>query len=198
MIRRTATAVLFGTGLFALGLGGCARKNAGEPAVARGEYRDTPEELRRLWNEVLQACQRDDRPRVHALMASFIMTQDELGSLLGPPLAQRFWARYQAMMGSLAKAGAVELVAHVYEKKYDDIAVARIDSLPAEAQTATDRTVAQALVQKTPFYTVRVKRHDEASGLRYDFFVYRNGYWRSGNLLGKYLGAADAAAAQNR
>ena len=40
----------------------------------------------------------------------------------------------------------------------------------------------------TPIYTVRIKKKTEASGLRYDFFVYRNGFWRSGNQLGKYLG----------
>jgi hypothetical protein len=34
---------------------------------------------------------------------------------------------------------------------------------------------------------VRVKRKSEAKGLRYDFFVYQNGFWRTGNLLGKFL-----------
>ena len=50
------------------------------------------------------------------------MTQPELATLLGPTQGRRC-GPYQQMMGSLVNAGAVELVAHVFEKKYDDIAV---------------------------------------------------------------------------
>lgn len=150
-------------------------------------YGNTPEELDRLWHDILAACKADDRVRVHELMRSFIMTQAELTSLLGPTQGAALWARYQAMLGSLVNAGAVELVAHVFEKKYDDIAVTRIDQLPPAEQTDTDRAVLLAMSSKPPMYTVRVKRKTEAKGLRYDFFVYLNGYWRSGNLLGKFL-----------
>lgn len=150
-------------------------------------YGHGPEELDRLWHDVLAACKADDRVRVHELMRSFIMTQGELTSVVGPEQSGKLWARYQAMLGSLVNAGAVELVAHVFEKKYDDIAVTRIDQLPPAEQTDTDRAVLAAMSSKLPMYTVRVKRKTEAKGLRYDFFVYLNGYWRSGNLLGKFL-----------
>lgn len=161
-------------------------------------YRDTPEDLHRLWSDILGACHSDDRNRVHDLMVSLIMTQPELESLIGKQKAAELWPRYQAMMGSLCNAGAVELVAHVYEKKYDDVAVARIDTQLAAAPSGTeagatsglldtDLAVQKALVSPTPFYTVRIKKKTEAKGLRYDFFVYRNGFWRSGNLLGKFL-----------
>jgi hypothetical protein len=159
-------------------------------------YGNTPEELDRLWHDILAACKADDRVRVHELMRSFIMTQPELTSLLGPTQGVALWARYQAMLGSLANAGAVELVAHVFEKKYDDIAVTRIDQLPPAEQTDTDRAVLVAMSSKLPMYTVRVKRKTEAKGLRYDFFVYLNGYWRSGNLLGKFLPAVSAPSSQ--
>lgn len=189
------------------------------PLVRAGTYGDTPEELHRLWSAILAACQSDDRGRVHDLLASLIMTQAELAELIGPQKASELWPRYQAMMGSLCNAGAVELVAHVYEKKYDDVSVTRIDPpspkasspparptapgeaaapAPAEAPeqadlndltnlTDTDRAVQKALLRPMPFYTVRIKKKTEAKGLRYDFFVYQNGFWRSGNLLGKFL-----------
>jgi len=165
-----------------------------EPLVKPGMYQSSPEELSRLWHDILAACKADDRNRVHELMRSFVMTQPELTSLLGPMQGQALWARYQAMLGSLVNAGAVELVAHVYEKKYDDISVTRIDQLPLVEQADTDRAVLAALVNKPPIYTVRVKRKTEAKGLRYDFFVYLDGYWRSGNLLGKFLPPAPAPA----
>ena len=181
------------------------------PPVRAGTYGDSPEELHRLWSAILAACQSDDRGRVHDLLASFIMTPAELAGLIGPQKAGELWPRYQAMMGSLCNAGAVELVAHVYEKKYDDVSVTRIDPPPPEAGSPparptapseaaklsdltdltepvdTDRAVQKALVRPMPFYTVRIKKKTEAKGLRYDFFVYQNGFWRSGNLLGKFL-----------
>lgn len=165
---------------------GCKRPPP-EPLVKAGMYGGTPDELSRLWFDVLAACKADDRVRVHELMGSFVMTQPELSSLIGPTQGQALWARYQAMLGSLVNAGAVELVAHVFEKKYDDISVVRVDTLPAAAQADTDRSALLAMSTRLPMYTVRVKRKAETKGLRYDFFVYLNGYWRSGNLLGKFL-----------
>lgn len=180
------------------------------PLVRAGTYGDTPAELHRLWSSILAACQSDERGRVHDLLASLIMTPAELAGLIGPQKAGELWPRYQAMMGSLCNAGAVELVAHVYEKKYDDVAVTRIDpprppaggppasptatgeaAAPAPSDSVdlvdTDRAVQKALLRPMPFYTVRIKKKTEAKGLRYDFFVYQNGFWRSGNLLGKFL-----------
>ena len=67
------------------------------------------------------------------------------------------------------------------------MAVTRIDTVAAPGLVDTDQAIKSALVQPVPFYTVRVKRKSEAKGLRYDFFVYQNGFWRTGNLLGKFL-----------
>ena len=95
--------------------------------------------------------------------------------------------RYQALTGTLANIGAVELVATVYEKKYDDVVVTRVDELPADKKDPVDGAAQAALLQKVPMYTVRIKRKTEPSGLRYNFFFYRDGRWRTGNQLGKYL-----------
>ena len=162
---------------------GCKRPEG--PLIKAGMYGDTPEELQRLWVDILTACQTDDRSQVHDLLASLIMTPAELTSLIGPAKAAELGSRYKAMMASLCNAGAVELVGAVYEKKYDDVVVSRT---APPGLTPTDQEVLKALVVPTPLYTVRVKKKTEASGLRYDFFVYRNGFWRSGNQLGKYLG----------
>jgi hypothetical protein len=170
-----------------VGLGSGCKPPAKVPLVKAGMYQNTPEDLARLWSAILLACQRDDRNQVHELMESLILTEPELRGLIGVPKATELWARYRAMMGSLVNAGAVELVAHVYEKKYDDVAVTRIDTVAAPELVDTDQAVKSALVQPVPFYTVRVKRKSEAKGLRYDFFVYQNGFWRTGNLLGKFL-----------
>lgn len=202
-VRRVALGIGVAAAAALLSGPGC-RQPGGAP-VRAGTYGGSPEELHRLGSDLLAACQRDDRDRVHELLASLIMTQAELAGLIGAPKASELWPRYQAMMGSLCNAGAVELVAHVYEKKYDDVSVTRIDA-PAPASTPaptpapadppvnppaeltdTDRAVLKALLHPMPIYTLRIKKKTEAKGLRYDFFVYLNGSWRSGNLLGKFL-----------
>lgn len=170
----------------------CKKPGPPEPLIKPGQFPGTPEGLTALWTEILNACLKDDRQRVHDLMVPFIMTPAELTTLLGAERAQAMGPRYEAMLGSLVNMGAIELVAHVYEKKYDDIAVTRIDTLPAAELSDPDRNVLGALVTKVPMYTVRVKKKTEAKGLRYDFFVYLNGMWRTGNLLGKYLPAVPA------
>jgi hypothetical protein len=172
--------------LVLLSLLGCSSRHEG-PLVHPGSYKENPEELRRLWLEILTACQKDDRNRLHELMASFVMTEAELSTLFGEAVAHRLWPRYQALLLPMVNIGATELVAHVYEYKYDDIAVSRVDTAPESDQSESDRNILRQLLGPRPVYAVRVKRAKDKSGLRYDFFVYINGYWRSGGLLGKYL-----------
>ena len=58
---------------------GC--RQSATPLVRAGTYGDTPEELHRLWSAILAACQSDERGRVHDLLASLIMTRDELAGI---------------------------------------------------------------------------------------------------------------------
>jgi hypothetical protein len=47
--------------------------------------------------------------------------------------------------------------------------------------------IAHALTRPIPIYAVRIRRAGDNRGLRYDFFFYMNGHWRTGNQLGQYL-----------
>ena len=170
------------------------RRGAGAQEVPPFAYADGQEGLRRLWTDILTACQKDDRNRVHDLMASLALTEQELQGLFGRERAGALWPRYQMLIGTLANTGAIELVAQVLEKKYDDVAVVSVDAQPAAEQQTTDLAVRRALVRPLPLYTVRVKRKTEPKGLRYDFFVYLDGRWRTGNLLGKYMEPASPAS----
>src|ERR1700712_2304874 len=75
------TAALLGVA-GAVATAGCRKPKEG-PAVTPGMYGDTPEELHRLWTDILTACQTDDRGRVHDLLVSLILTPAELISLIG-------------------------------------------------------------------------------------------------------------------
>src|SRR5690348_7129447 len=87
------------------------------------------------------------------------------------------------MITHLVNLGALELVAQVAERKYDDVAVVAVD----ESQGAEQKALLAALKEKVPVYAVRVKRKQDTLGLRYDFFVYRDGHWVTGNQIAKYL-----------
>lgn len=171
-----------------LSLPGCARSKPEPVDVAPpGRYGDGAAGLDAFFRDVLVAAQKDDRQRVHDLFASLMMSKAELARLFGAERAAALWARYEAVLGTMANIGAVELVASVYEKKLDDVSVVRVDQLPEAEQLPVDRAVLAAMTQRVPLYTARVKKKAETRGLRYDFFVYLDGRWRTGNLLGKHL-----------
>ena len=46
-------------------------------------YAAGPDGLKQLWMDILKAAERDDRGKVHDLMGSMIMTQDDLVALFG-------------------------------------------------------------------------------------------------------------------
>ena len=166
--------------------GGCL-KLLSEPELEPGTYGPSEPELQRLWKDVLEAAKRDDRQRLTVMMASMRMSQDELAMLIGEDKARRFWPRYELLARPLMGPAAAELVASIYEHHYDDVEVTRADVLPPESQSESERVVKRTLVKPTPFYRVRVVRKGQPYAIRYDFFVYQHGFWRTGRELGKFL-----------
>jgi hypothetical protein len=151
------------------------------------QYADGADGLKALAGDVLEAAKKDDRERVHDLLASLVMGDDELTALFGPRGAQMV-PRYHKLMETLVHRGAIELVAQVYERKYDAVEVLPIEMSGAIVNaTPADRAVGRALVSPLPIFAVRIKRASDNRGLRYDFFFYRNGHWRTGNQLGQFL-----------
>ena len=69
----------------------------------------------------------------------------------------------------------------------DDVEVTRVDTLSAEKQSDTEKVIQRALVQPTPVYRVRIVRKGHPYAIRYDFFVYQHGFWKTGRELGKFL-----------
>jgi hypothetical protein len=168
--------------------GGCKRLlgYADGGAEAIRHYPDGPDGLREYWSDVLQAARRDERERVHDLLAASMLRDDELAALFGPAAAE-LQPRYHVMIGTLVNRGAVEFVAQVYERKLDTVEVLAVDPA-APGASAEDRALATALKVPLKWYSVRVRRAADQKGLRYDFFFYWNGRWATGNQLGKYAG----------
>ena len=165
---------------------GCARlagfsDNKDQPPIK--SYNDGREGLAAFFGDVVTAARRDERERVHQLLASTMMTDAEFRGLFAAK-AELLLPRYHALMGTLVNRGAVELVAQIYERKYDAVEVWRIE--PTNA-TGDDKRVRGALAQPVPIYSVRVKKNGESKGLRYDFFLYLNQHWVTGNQLGKFI-----------
>lgn len=177
-------------------LGGCSKLLGyadGGPRAAEPirQYPDGADGLKALFDDILDAAKKDDRDRVHALMATLVMSDDQLRSLFGaraPSLAPR----YHKLMEVLVNRGSVELVAQVYERKYDSVEVLPIEVRgPIVNSTPADRAVARALTHPVALYSVRLKRGSDTRGMRYDFFFYDGG-WKTGNQLGRYLDESSA------
>ena len=164
---------------------GTAAKAGGEPIP---DYPEGPTGLEALFTDVLNAAKTDDRDRVHDLFQSLKMSNDDLTALFGArsPSLQK---PYDEMMASLIHRGAVEIVAVIYEKKYDTVEVVPIDVAKPRAE---DAPLVAAMVDHPPLYAVRFKRAGQPLGTRYDFMFYRGGKWRTGNQLGRIIAKADA------
>ena len=178
----------FGLGLvFALASTVSCSKLFLEKPLEPGVYGSSEKELLRLWTDVLTAAKQDDRQRLVEMMASMKMSPEELAMLIGQDKARRFWPRYELLAKPLLGPAAAELVASIYEHHYDDVEVTRVDTLPAEKQSDTEKVIQRALVQPTPVYRVRIVRKGHPYAIRYDFFVYQHGFWKTGRELGKFL-----------
>lgn len=156
-------------------LAGCARHHG---AFTPPSYPDGAAGLKALWTDILDAAIKDDRDRVHDLLATSIMTDAELARLFGPERARALKPRYEQLMGTLVNRGGVELVAQVYEHKYDTV-----DAFPDDKEP----NVRAILVEPHALWAARVRKSTESLGLRYDFWVYLDGKWKTGNQLDKFI-----------
>jgi hypothetical protein len=187
--RRPALIVLLALCALAHGCSRLLGTSGDRKAAAIPQYPDGAAGLTALFQDVLQAARRDDRERVHDLFASTMMTDSELTSVLGAA-APGLKARYRTMMETLANRGAVELVAQIYERKYDAVEVVAIDPASKDASDA-DRATAKMFVRPLALYAARIKKAGEKLGLRYDLFFYLDGHWRTANKLGEVLAKDD-------
>ncbi len=147
-------------------------------------YPDGAAGLTQLWRDILTAAIKDDRERVHVLMASTIMSDDDLVAVFGAEKSKMLQPRYLPMISTLVNIGSMEMIAQISDRKYDDVEVFQYDEAKG---TEAERATLHALATPIPVYGVRIKRKGQALGSRYDLYVYRNGHWVTGNQLAKYL-----------
>ena len=201
--------LVIGSCLFACLLGGSTFPSAGcqdaptkppstQPLVlvpvAPGAYPDGPAGLHKLWTDLLTAARKEQPEKVINLLASLTLTREELAGLLGNELAAEHWPRYQAMMSELTHLGGLELVDQIQRRHFDEVVVLQQSAQPPAELTPTERKVRRAVRPEVPVYSVRLKHTTEPRGIRYEFFVYLDGRWRTGNLLGQLLPAEPAPA----
>lgn len=156
---------------------GCNKPGPRSFDVAPGKYADGEAGLKALWSDILDAAEHDQREQVHDLMASTILTDEELRSLLGTQ-ANTLLPKYKQLIGTLVNQGSLELCAQVFERKY-----AAVDVIPDDK----DQHVVALMTTPHQLWSVRVRKATDTLGLRYDFYVYLNGRWRTGNQLGKLI-----------
>lgn len=162
-------------------LAGC--KHSGPRVYVQPHYAEGADGLRALWVDILDAAKKDDRERVHDLLATTLLSDAEMTRLFGAK-ADALLPRYHMLMGNLINRGAVELVANVYEHKYDAI----------DAFAADDPALATALVEAHPLFAARVRKSAEDRGLRYDGFFTLGGTWKTLNMLGKFVDVVPSPA----
>jgi hypothetical protein len=156
-------------------LAGC-KQHSGPRVYVQPHYAADANGLRALWTDILDAAKKDDRDRVHDLMATTLLSDADMKRLFGAK-ADALLPRYHMLMGNLINRGSVELVANVYEHKYDAV----------DAFAADDAAVAAALVEPHPLFAARVRKTNEERGLRYDGYFVLDGTWKTVNMLGKFI-----------
>jgi hypothetical protein len=160
---------------------GC-KQHSGPRVYVQPHYAAGADGLRALWSDILDAAKKDDRDRVHDLLATTLLSDADMRRLFGAAKADALLPRYHMLMGNLINRGAVELVANVYEHKYDAV----------DAFAADDPALATALVEPHPLFAARVRKSSEDRGLRYDGFLTLDGTWKTLNMLGKFVDVVPA------
>jgi hypothetical protein len=172
---------IVGLGFVVLALLAGCKQHSGPRVYVQPHYAAGADGLRALWADILDAAKKDDRDRVHDLMATTLLSDADMKRLFGAK-ADALLPRYHMLMGNLINRGSVELVANVYEHKYDTV----------DAFAADDAALATALVEPHALFAARVRKAPDERGLRYDGYFVLDGTWKTLNQLGKFIDVVPA------
>ena len=169
-----------------------AQDGGGAPAApaAPTVYPEGVDGLKQLWGDLLKKAGDGDADGLKAMLDKMILTDADFAALLGDEKAKEVAPKYVDKVAKLWPGEAVNLIAKVKDRKYDEVEVS--EATAAKDATGRDRKVLIALKEGTKMYSVRIKRKGEKTGTRYDSFFYVNGGWKAGtNALPKLLGGGD-------
>lgn len=143
-----------------------------------------PEHPRRLLQTLEAFAQTQvDSPspdKARAFLEAFALTKPQMLTLFGPERGEKAWAGYtdRVLPALRAQAGAV-LVREIVEEKRTTAWVEPVGPAYPAATTRGDQQILDALAEKRPVYTARLRRPGEVLGLRLNGFVYIDGAWKA-------------------
>ena len=155
---------------------GCDDTGSGDPLP--------PEHPRRLLETFEAFAQTQvDAPspqKAQAFLEGFALTKPQMISLFGPERGATAWAGYteKVLPALRAESGAV-LVREIVEEKRTEAWVEPVGPAYPAATTRGDQQILDALVDKRPVYTARLRRPGELLGLRLNGFIYVDGAWKA-------------------
>jgi hypothetical protein len=144
----------------------------------------SPTSLTIFWLEVLELAHAGDDTAIAQKLATLQLRREDLDELFGSGSASKLWTEYSRAFASFAGEGAAEIARKIRERRYDDVEVLPINGVRPDALSPADRRTAENLRTNAPVYTVRLKRAEEADGIRIDTFVYLEGSWRTALKVG--------------
>jgi hypothetical protein len=155
-----------------------------ETASTVSPYGESPTGLAIFWLEVLELAHGSDDAGIAQKLATLQLRREDLDELFGGGAAGRLWSEYCRAFASFIGEGAAELARKIRERRYDDVEVLPLTNVNPELLAAADKKSADPLRTNAPVYTVRLKRAEEADGIRIDTFVYLDGSWRTALKVG--------------
>jgi hypothetical protein len=137
-----------------------------------------------FWLEVLELAHAGDDGGVAQRLTALQLRREDLDELFGPGAGGRLWGEYTRAFSSFAGEGAAEIAKKIRERRYDDVEVLPLSGVRAEHLAPADRRTADPLRTNLPVFTVRLKRAEEADGIRIDTFIFLDGLWRTALKVG--------------
>ena len=118
--------------------------------------------------------------KARAFLEGFALTQPQMITLFGPERGAKAWMGYseKVLPALVTEAGPV-LVREITEEKRTEAWVEPVGPAYPGATTRGDQQILDALVDKRPVYTARLRRPGELLGLRLNGFVYIDGAWKA-------------------
>lgn len=163
---------------------GCNNASAVNPLPA-----EHPRRLLETFEAFAQTQVESPSPdKARAFLEGFAVTKPEMIKLFGPERGEKAWAGYstKVLPALRAEAGAV-LIREIVKEKRTTAWVERVGPAYPAATTRGDQQILDALVEKRPVYTTRMRRDDDTLGLRLNGFIYIDGAWKSVFKVYEYL-----------
>jgi len=139
----------------------------------------SPYKIVRDFKELVAAARANDRKKILRTIETYLLTAPEFDLLFGEKLGRTLWSKYRDVIAAKLRKEIVDVLISRVKAGFDQIDIIQVSTVRPKDTTRGDLAIINAMKHRPTMFSIRLRKKNEALGLRFNGFIHVKGRWRS-------------------